>query len=82
MRSSICSSFSKIFLGNINIIKKFEKIHLVSNLLFFHRHKAKSMRPSRKDVANFIPFLHFAAIVSKPIYIPLETRAESLKDLI
>lgn len=37
---------------------------------------------AEKDVANFIPFLRFAAIVSRPIYIPSETPAESLKDLI
>lgn len=37
---------------------------------------------AEKDVANFIPFLHFVAIVSRPIYIPSESRAESLKDLI
>lgn len=60
----------------LDFLKFFEKIRLAD--IF----SSKSMRSSRKDVANFIPFLHFAAIVSKPIYIPLETRAESLKDLI
>lgn len=53
MRSSICSSFSKIFLGNINIIKKFEKIHLVSNLLFFHRHKGEIDAPVAERRCKF-----------------------------